>query len=101
MTDISPAKLSAKKSLGEYIMSKKFLSRACKLPLQIKLYAHDALPVQLATRLIQPVYTCISLRIKVMRMTSLVTFTSAPAILGGKRRDGEEMVIELLRCRLH
>ena len=25
-------------------------------------------------------------------MTSLVTFTSAPAILGGKRRDGEEMV---------
>ena len=54
MTDISPAKLSAKKSLSEYIISKKIPlthTRACELPLQIKLYAYDALPVQLATRL--------------------------------------------------
>ena len=36
--------------------------------------------------------SCNAPTIEVMRMTSLVTFTSGPAILGGKRRDGEEMV---------
>ena len=48
MTDISPTKSSAKKSLGEYINT---FDRTLKLPLQIKLYAYDALLVQLATRL--------------------------------------------------
>ena len=42
--------------------------------------------------IVQLSYVSPSLPIEVMRMTSLVTFTSAPAILDGKRRDGEDTV---------